>query len=355
MPLHLTLDQDGEDVDVILYKIQGDEDALEIVGLDIEHTLVCEAFGDEPPSSFWLWMHYGRHGLDGFIHQFPLQLHDAFESQGYDVFSDGSYDRSDFLQEVASNLQSAEEDKISDNIEVLEYAVKHGEYDEEEFINDLIEALKTIAESDDQSDLYPYEGVIILQKLIYILPGEAFKFIVDEPVKQELDTDFTVWYLGYSAVINEEEILNWVQTLNVSITDPITFDISVSDPCDDNPESCPPLLATEIMEMMGWRYPEPDIAFPDIPAQDYAGDWGVQYVNYKTRRIEGPYYKRERIDSVTEEQVIEYETENDAKAAASLSIKIFASHGISVGCEYDINIVRWDVEADEWVVTERFE
>jgi hypothetical protein len=349
MALLLTLEQDGEDYDVILYKKQGDDDAMEIIGVDIEAAVAGEALGIDPPSSLWLWQHYRRHGLNGFIHHFPVQLHDAFEAQGYDVFSDESYDRSEFLQEVSSNLQSVEEGKISENIEVLEYAVEQGEYDKEEFINDLIEALKTAADSDWMQ--HDEEDVVILQKLVYLLPADAFKLVVEPSDKDEAEVDITYWSLNYSATINDEEVMSWSRSLNVLIRDPISLDVEVSDPCDNDPESCPPPLACELMDMMGWYYPEPDIEMPDIPESVYGGEWGVQYVRHETERIEGSYYERKRTGEVLETQVVEYETKGDAMEAAELSSNIFSSHGSEI--DYDINIVRWDEDAQEWVLVER--
>ena len=352
MALQLTIEDDGKDVDLVLYKKRGDDDAMDIFGIDIEAAVAGEALGIDPPQEFWLYQHYRNYGLDGFIRLFPVQLHDAFEEQGYDVFSDESYDRSEFLQEVSSNLQSAEESMVEENIEVLEYAVRHKEYDKEELISDLIEGFKTFADSDHHEFEY-HEGIIILQQLAELLPFESFKFVVNEPVKEEEESDFIIWYLGYSALINGEEIISWGRNIYISINDPISFDLQETDPCDDNPESCPSPLATTLMDMMGWSYPEPDIEFPDIPESVYGGDWGVQYIKYETQTKEGTYYIQERTGRVIDTQVVEYETKKDAMAAAELSSEIFSSRGRSV--DYDINIVRWDEDADEWTMIERFQ
>ena len=355
MPLRLTIEQDGEDVDVILHTKQGGDDALEIEGLDIDAALAGEALGIDPPSSIWLWQHYRRHGLVGFIHQFPEALHDAFESQGYDVFSDEQYDRSEFLQTVSSNLQAVEEGKAAENIEVLDDAVRSGHYDEEEFIEDLIEGLKTAADSDQAMFMHEdVDGIAILRKLVYMLPADAFKLVVGEPDKDEGEADITFWYLNYSATINDEEVMSWGRSLNVMIKDPISFEVEVSDPCDNDPDSCPPPIASELMDMMGWYYPEPDIEMPDVPESVYDGEWGVEYILHETQfdRTTG-YVNFHRTGNILETRLVEYETKDDAMAAAELSSDIFSSHGNEIA--YDINILRRDEDADKWVFVERFE
>jgi imidazole glycerol phosphate synthase subunit HisF len=107
------------------------------------------------------------------------------------------------------------------------------------------------------------------------------------------------------------------------------------------------------MEMMGWGYPKADIELPEFPEEEYNGEWGTQYIQHETRCEKSAGYKICRTGNVFDREIVKYETETDARAAAELSSNLLSSRGQITG--YDINIVRWDEDVDEWILVESVE
>lgn len=348
MPLPITVEQDGEEFDLILHTKKGGEDGLEIVDEDIEVLLAAEALGIELPESFWLWCAYSSQGIDEFIQRFPLVLYEAFEDKGYDVFSDEQYNRSEFLDEVSFKLRSAYENNLEEYIEILEDAVRQGYYDKDEFIEDLIEGLKTIYESDGIIEMEEEYGILILQKLVYLLPEGSIKLISPVTYVEDYnEAEFTEYTGNYSVIMNDEEVMSWGRTFRFVIKDPISLDTELVDLCETDPESWgPPMLARALMEMMGWTYSEPNIELPDIPESVSTGDWGVLYETYEMIVDESIGYHTYRSGKIIETQVVEYETKSDAMEAADISSGIIRS--VHNHDAYDISVVHWNEDKQVW-------
>ena len=331
-----------EEFDLILHTVEGGDDSLEIADLDMEAATAAAALGlDEYDHALYLYDKYVEDGLESLIDTHASELYKAFEKQGYDVFEDEEFDKDTFLNIIGQKIRDFE-GYTGDHIDLLESIVKAGGYDKDEFVDDLLVGLETVADPDmhwsdhDAVSLY----LPVLRKL---LPKEAFVFSANDPDIYEEDVASAEATLGYDITINKHVVISWGRTLYGRITDPVTFDVDVTDPCDDNPESCPPQSAEMIMDAMGWYYPlEPDV-FQNLPERDNSGDFGVAYTKHA---METTAYARRRTGEVFEPRVIPYETPEEAEEAAKLSLEILEHRNDN---SYDIEVVAYDYETQSWI------
>lgn len=341
-----------EDIDVIIHKKNGGEDSLEIVDFDIDAAVAAEALGmDDYDIELGLYRQYKTEGLDRYIRDLPSLLDDAFEEQGYDVFTDEAFSRDDFLNTVGQNIRD-NIGSISRNIEFLKDAVNDKKYDKDEFVEDLIEGLKTLVDTD--RFVQPEEKLIphFLHPLVQMLPEEKFVFNTEKPWDEYSENDERRWNIGHNIEINDEHIISWNSNFEIVIIDPMTFEMEFRDLCThyDDPETyCPPPAATFIMDYMGWSYPPvPELEGPEAPEADDDGLFGVEYTKtlYEYTRFEGSSSVSAIKTGQSATTLVQYETLNEAEEAAELSRNIMEMRGIDD--EYEITVVAYDEDAEEW-------
>ncbi|MHC4298919.1 MAG: hypothetical protein ACYS7Y_16700 [Planctomycetota bacterium] len=328
-----------EDIDVIIHKKNGGEDSLEIVDFDMDAAVAAEALGmDDYDIELGLYRQYKTEGLNRYIRDIPSLLEDAFEEQGYDVFTDETFSRDDFLNTVGQNIRD-NTGSISRNIEFIKDAVNDKKYDKDEFIEDLIEGLKTLVDTDrfvqPEEKLVPY----FLHPLVQMLPEEAFVFHKNDPFYEHDDVDLSGMELGYEIIINDESITSWSRIFYIMIQDPIWFTMDIQEKDYDIDGVSAHALA--IMDYMGWEYPPfpDDHEEPEHPESDYEGLFGVQYL----KRIYPPLGIK---DSFQEKDTVPYKTMSEAEQAAELSLQLFELRGQEN--DYMIKILQREDIGSDW-------
>lgn len=334
-------ERDEGGLDVILHTKQKGLNGLEIVDFDLEHALAAAVFfiEDHDPELFF-YRNYEKGGLDSFIWRYPEELYAAFQEQGYDVFEDESYDSSEFLNTVGQNIRE-NIGRIEENIEVLKEAIERKEYERDEFIDDLVEALKTLADPLLMPERPHGNEQIILNLLLYMLPTEKFAFTHDDPWSGYEGADRKDWHWRHNIEINGEVIVSWDTPVDMVISSPKKFSAIALAPHKDRPEIGSPYIVRSIMDRMGWKYPKipEEIDGPDYPESDDDGLFGVEYIEYS-------YNKEKRT-------FIRYKTLIDAVEAAELSQDMMRARGLLQ--DYMITVLIYDEEADEWLPTDAWE